>query len=83
AYSMLSEFRTSAVIATLIAVVLIILLLGMLIRVLLQPLHQMSRAMEDIAQGDGDLTKRLQLQSKDEFGELARAFNHFVERIHS
>ncbi|TRX76752.1 methyl-accepting chemotaxis protein [Pseudomonas mangiferae] len=83
AYAMLSEFRTSAILATLIAVVATILLLGMLIRVLLRPLHQMSLAMEDIAQGDGDLTKRLDAEGKDEFGELAKAFNHFVGRIHA
>ncbi|HGM5956926.1 methyl-accepting chemotaxis protein PctC, partial [Pseudomonas aeruginosa] len=57
AYSMLSEFRTSAIVATLIAVVGIMLLLGMLIRVLMQPLTDMGRAMQDIAQGEGDLTK--------------------------
>ncbi|MBM7062521.1 methyl-accepting chemotaxis protein [Pseudomonas sp. UL073] len=83
AYAMLSEFRTSAVIATLIAVVSIIFLLSMLIRVLMQPLHAMGRAMQDIAQGEGDLTKRLVIQNNDEFGELASAFNRFVERIHS
>ncbi len=43
AYSMLSEFRTSAIVATLIAVVGIMLLLGMLIRVLMQPLTDMGR----------------------------------------
>ena len=83
AYAMLSKFRTSAVIVTVIAVAIIIALLGMLIRVLLQPLHIMTRAMEDIAQGEGDLTKRLSIHSNDEFGTLGRAFNHFVERIHS
>ncbi|NBA94714.1 HAMP domain-containing protein [Pseudomonas sp. R5(2019)] len=82
AYSMLSEFRTSAVVATLIAVIFIIALLGMLIRLLMQPLHTMSRAMEDIAQGEGDLTKRLQIHTQDEFGILGNAFNRFVERIH-
>ncbi|MDY0249915.1 MAG: methyl-accepting chemotaxis protein [Pseudomonas sp.] len=83
AYEMLSEFRTSAIIATIIAVVIIIALLGMLIRILMQPLHTMARAMQDIAQGEGDLTKRLQIQSNDEFGQLARSFNQFVERIHT
>jgi len=83
AYAMLSKFRTSAVIVTVIAVAIIIALLGMLIRVLLQPLHIMTRAMEDIAQGEGDLPKRLSIHSNDEFGTLGRAFNHFVERIHS
>ncbi len=82
AYSMLSEFRASAIIATVIAVVIIMILLGMLIRVLMQPLHIMGRAMQDIAQGEGDLTRRLAIHTQDEFGELASAFNRFVERIH-
>lgn len=82
AYSMLSEFRTSAVVATLIAVAIIIALLGMLIRILIQPLHVMTRAMADIADGEGDLTKRLTIQNNDEFGTLGTAFNRFVERIH-
>ncbi len=82
-FAMLSEFRTSAVIATIIAVVIIIALLGMLIRVLLQPLHVMTRAMQDIADGEGDLTRRLTIQNHDEFGILGNAFNSFVERIHT
>ncbi|TBU96344.1 methyl-accepting chemotaxis protein [Phytopseudomonas dryadis] len=82
AYAALDEFRLSAAVATLIAVALIIALLGLLIRVLMQPLNTMGKAMEDIAQGEGDLTKRLTIHSNDEFGALARSFNHFVERIH-
>ncbi|WP_252275740.1 HAMP domain-containing protein, partial [Pseudomonas subflava] len=76
------EFRASAVVATLVAVIATLLLLGMLIRVLMQPLLLMGKAMRDIAQGEGDLTKRLNVQSRDEFGELASSFNQFVERIH-
>ena len=83
AFAMLSEFRTSAVIATVIAVAIIIALLSMLIRILIQPLHVMTRAMQDIADGEGDLTKRLTIQNQDEFGILGTAFNRFVERIHT
>jgi len=82
AFSMLSQFRYSAIIATVIAVAIIIALLGVLIRVLIQPLHIMTRAMEGIADGEGDLTKRLTIQNRDEFGMLGTAFNRFVERIH-
>ncbi|MCP8633563.1 methyl-accepting chemotaxis protein [Pseudomonas mosselii] len=82
AFSMLSTFRTSAVIATLVAVVIIIALLGLLIRVLMQPLHTMTRAMSNIAEGEGDLTRRLEIHNHDEFGILGTAFNRFVERIH-
>ncbi|MCB2254919.1 methyl-accepting chemotaxis protein [Pseudomonas chlororaphis] len=83
AFSMLSEFRTSAIVAMLIAVAIIIGLLGMLIRVLMQPLHLMGRAMHDIAEGEGDLTKRLTIHGHDEFGTLGVSFNRFVERIHT
>ncbi|MBD8708918.1 methyl-accepting chemotaxis protein [Pseudomonas sp. CFBP 13711] len=82
AYSMLSEFRSSAIFAMVIAVAIIMVLLGLLIRVLMQPLHQMGRAMQDIADGEGDLTMRLAIVSQDEFGALAQSFNRFVERIH-
>ena len=83
AFAMLSKFRASAIIATIIAVTCIILLLSLLIRVLMQPLATMGKAMHDIAMGEGDLTKRLDIQSQDEFGRLARSFNQFVERIHT
>ncbi|WP_073670602.1 methyl-accepting chemotaxis protein PctA [Pseudomonas aeruginosa] len=82
AYAMLSKFRVSAIAAALISIVAILVLLGLLIRLLMQPLHLMSRAMQDIAQGEGDLTKRLAVTSRDEFGVLGDAFNQFVERIH-
>ena len=87
AFSMLSEFRTSALIAMVIAVVIIIALLGMLIRVLMQPLLTMGRAMHDIAEGEGDLTKRLVIHGNDEFGALGtvvqpfrRAYSHLDPR---
>ncbi|MDO7904397.1 methyl-accepting chemotaxis protein [Pseudomonas sp. K13] len=83
AYAALGQFRSSAIIAMLIAVVAIAAVLGLLIPVLMRPLTTMGRAMHDIAEGEGDLTRRLQVQNKDEFGELAAAFNRFVERIHA
>ena len=83
AYAMLSTFRTSAIIAMVIAVVSIIFLLSLLIQVLMRPLRIMGIAMQDIAKGEGDLTKRLEIHSQDEFGQMAGSFNQFVERIHS
>ncbi|MES2871789.1 MAG: methyl-accepting chemotaxis protein [Pseudomonadota bacterium] len=83
AYAPLSKFRTSALIAMFIAVAAIAVLLSLLIQVLMRPLNTMGRAMRDIAQGEGDLTRRLVIENKDEFGELAGSFNQFVERIHA
>lgn len=48
-----------------------------------KPLADAVLALNDIANGDGDLTQRLKVQSEDEIGQLASAFNRFVERIQS
>jgi methyl-accepting chemotaxis protein len=47
----------------------------------LAPIKQTSTAMADIAQGKGDLTRRLEAKTNDEIGDLAHGFNAFVERM--
>ncbi len=47
-----------------------------------RPLQVLTGVMEDISLGEGDLTRRLHVHSRDELGQLATAFNRFVERIH-
>ncbi|OYU07724.1 MAG: chemotaxis protein [Pseudomonas sp. PGPPP1] len=59
-----------------------LLLIGYTAFRITRPLHVLTRVMEDISLGEGDLTRRLQVQSRDELGQLATAFNRFVERIH-
>ena len=83
AYAPLSQFRSSAIVAGLIAVIVIAMLLSLLIRALMRPLTDMGRAMQDIAQGEGDLTRRLSIQGRDEFADLGSSFNQFVERVHA
>ncbi len=50
---------------------------------LLQPLHNVSQALSDIASGGGDLSRRLPVSSNDEVGQLAANFNLFVDHMHS
>jgi methyl-accepting chemotaxis protein len=45
------------------------------------PLERMRDRMRDIADGDGDLTQRVDDSRDDEVGQLGRAFNRFVERV--
>lgn len=48
----------------------------------LNELSNIAQALSDIAEGDGDLTRRLAVRSDDEVGILADKFNKFVDRIH-
>jgi len=48
-----------------------------------RPLNLMKNMIQDIAHGEGDLTKRLDESSQDELGETARYFNQFIGKLHS
>ena len=41
----------------------------------------LSAALDDLAAGEGDLTKRVGLNSKDEIGDMAAAVNRFVDKL--
>ena len=69
---------TSCAIAILIAIACAVLIT----RGITVPLGRMRDMIKDIAQGEGDLTKRLDASSKDELGEVSRWFNVFVEKLH-
>ena len=47
-----------------------------------RPLLDLADRMRDIAEGEGDLTKRLSLDRRDELGEVSRWFDRFVDRVH-
>ncbi len=44
-------------------------------------LKQLVVKFTDIAEGEGDLTQRIHLKSKDELAELAERFNSFLEKL--
>ena len=44
-------------------------------------LRNMVTNFRDVAEGEGDLTKRIPITSKDEIAELARWFNIFIEKL--
>ena len=54
-----------------------------LIKYLIRPLDNTVVMMRDIAEGEGDLTRRLDIASRDEIGELSKWFNYFIKNIQS
>ncbi|WP_010323283.1 methyl-accepting chemotaxis protein [Marinobacterium stanieri] len=48
---------------------------------MVRPLQQTAAALKDISQGEGNLTHRLPVETRDEVGDVASGFNEFVEKI--
>jgi len=77
---------------TFIWVVMIITVIGMLVSLLFgflvrrsitAPVNDLVDMSKDIAQGEGDLTKRIMVSGKDELGDLSTWFNMFLERLNN
>lgn len=47
-----------------------------------KPILKVVTGLKDMAEGEGDLTSRLEIKSSDEVGELAESFNDFIENHH-
>lgn len=61
--------------------ILLLLMSFLIIRLVIFPLEQITDRVNDIAQGEGDLTKRVRVGSNDELGRLARGINDFIENV--
>nr|WP_207283465.1 methyl-accepting chemotaxis protein [Pseudomonas sp. FW300-N2F2] len=59
----------------------LVLLAVVLGRRVVNRLKLLIAAMNDLAAGEGDLTKRVQINSKDEIGDMAAAVNRFVDKL--
>jgi len=46
-----------------------------------RPIQQVGDGLQDIARGEGDLTKRIENASDNEIGAMARSFNEFVDKL--
>ncbi|EKO3407810.1 methyl-accepting chemotaxis protein [Vibrio fluvialis] len=81
AFAAVSDLRNSSIIYTVIGLVLSVIGLSLLIKVLMRPLGVLNDAIQDVASGQGDLTKRLSTDTDKEFAELAKGFNTFTETL--
>ncbi|HDY7993296.1 TPA: HAMP domain-containing protein, partial [Vibrio vulnificus] len=69
------------ILVTAVVVIVCTLLFNMLCNLLFRPLNNVSVALEQIANGSGDLTQRIVVESDDEVGKLAHNFNTFVASL--
>lgn len=86
ARSAISDMKHSVVSTAIIAVACMIFLLLVTMHYLVKkfvsdPLQNTVERLRDIAEGEGDLTRHLDIRSRDEMGELGKWFNLFVTRL--
>ncbi|MCP3923281.1 MAG: methyl-accepting chemotaxis protein [Desulfobacterales bacterium] len=77
-----TNLRNSGIIIGTIAFILLFIVVWFISeKVVIQPVNQLVESIKDIAEGDGDLTRRLPVKSKDEIGSLSGWFNTFLDKL--
>lgn len=76
-----NQFGITALIATLVSALICSGALYLAVTRQLLPLESLRSSLVDINSGEGDLTKRLVITSKDEFGQVSTDFNQFIEYL--
>ncbi len=82
AQSQASNSIAMNLIITAISIIIGLILAVFITRSITRPTNKVVNMLKDIAQGEGDLTKRLDINSKDEIGDLANWFNTFINKLH-
>ncbi|MFH2114531.1 MAG: methyl-accepting chemotaxis protein [Spirochaetota bacterium] len=80
-YASVMGMLTTNIIILSTGFILVIVAIWLLAGSLLKPLRTTRLALQEIAQGEGDLTKTLVIRSRDEMGILADSFNTFVSNL--
>lgn len=80
--SVRSSIFMFALIAIVVAAVAVICVALIVTRSLIRPIDDTVETLRDIAEGEGDLTRRLDENQIGELGDLAKNFNRFAVRIH-
>lgn len=82
-HSAMNELMTTYIVMALLILVFSVVAIFFILRVLvIAPLAHVVEAMNEIAIGDGDLSRKLPVESQDEIGRLGLAFNQFIAQIH-
>jgi methyl-accepting chemotaxis protein len=79
--SPVSQLGVQVTLVVVAALVIVGVLITYYVRMMMAPLGGVVEALKDIAQGEGDLTKRVKASSNDEIGEITYWLNAFLEKL--
>ncbi|GHV95787.1 methyl-accepting chemotaxis protein [Spirochaetia bacterium] len=70
-----------AILLGVISAIVVALVIYFVVNSITKPIVKVALTLKDISEGEGDLTKTVELNSKDEVGDLARYFNATLGKI--
>ncbi|MBN2418888.1 MAG: methyl-accepting chemotaxis protein [Deltaproteobacteria bacterium] len=82
AFEALNKFKWWMTFIAFICVVVIAGFVLMFTRSIINPIRDVIFRVKDIAEGEGDLTSRIEISNNDEMGELAQWLNKFLDNLH-
>ncbi len=77
----LTTIQRESILITLVSLIITALIAGLVFNQQLRRLAILRDALEDVASGEGDLTRRLEVRGGDELAQISAAFNRFVEKL--
>jgi len=75
------EMTRFAIILAAIAIAMSAAIIFFVLSRTVKPIVNVAETLKDISEGEGDLTRSVNVNSKDEVGDLARYFNHTLDKI--
>ncbi len=82
AFAAVKALQWVAMIVALIGIAGIVVMALIVTRAIVRPVQSVVATLTDLAQGEGDLTTRLPVSTRDEIGQLAGRFNEFMNKLH-
>lgn len=71
------------IVSIVISIILMFVVSYVANKTIITPINNILHVTSDLAEGEGDLTKRIIVNSNDEIREIAKYMNQFIEKVHS
>lgn len=78
AYAALDEALAGAIISSLVMITLALIVILSMLQVLYRPILLLKEVVTDLSKGNGDLTRRLPVESDDDLGQISDGINKFI-----
>jgi len=82
AYKTARNQKIAIIIISILVALIAIAIFFVILTKIINPVNDLNQSIHDLAEGEGDLTYRVEVESEDEVGSLANNFNKFLEQIH-